>query len=104
MEGTIPEDLLNLQVNEDRNPFPDTMRDDILATTYEIDIDVLPPAPEARVEAVEPRPVEERWVEEPNEEQGVQEAAPMLPAQDQNENAEVPQNGKSSTNGLINES
>ena len=48
LEGTIPEDILNVHNKE--NPFPPNMAEDIIPTAYSIDIDVLPQLPAENVQ------------------------------------------------------
>ena len=69
MDGAIPEELLVTNVDRNRIAFPENMRDDIIETVFEIDIDILPPPPptyqrEVRPRAAENAPVQDRWFEE----------------------------------------
>ena len=67
LDGAIPSDLLNTRDDENRIVFPENMRDDLIITDFQVDIDILtPPPPELQRAPRNPeRPAGERWVEAP---------------------------------------
>lgn len=75
LDGTIPSDLLSTREDDERVAFPDDMRDDLITTDFQVDIDVLTPPVQALAEALnmnapaenQERPVEQRWIEMPDE-------------------------------------
>ena len=66
MDGAIPEELIVTNADRNRIRFPDNMRQDVIETVFEIDIDVLPPPPPQYQRPERPRAEmnEQRWFAE----------------------------------------
>lgn len=68
LDGAIPSDLLTTHEDENRITFPENMRDDLINTAFQVDIDILPPPPqELQLPVRNPNRERGGWIEAPED-------------------------------------